>query len=266
VCVRIFNKSHDKKYKKAADDIFFGTVYMLGIICVQQLIIAENCDYFLNKKYFFFNDMICLESSIIFIRVQIIVFSIIASFLLYKSVFRSSFIQIESIILFVIAIYSILFLVVVYDIFLMYICLEVIFLSTLGLTVFCFSIISLEAALKYFVQNIVVSAVSLVGLGFIFYFCKSTNIYIIKLFVTDIFYFKNNALIAIVSISFILWLSNILFKLGVYPLYIYSIDVYEVCTSSLIFFISSVVKVSYFFILIKIFLLVLGEKLLIVRF
>jgi NADH:ubiquinone oxidoreductase subunit 2 (subunit N) len=201
----VLTREKDRYYQRAIEDVYGLTFSMLLVLFAQQLLIADGCNFLVFKKYFFFNSMVCVDTPVIFMRFQIIIFSIMAFSLIIYSIERSLNVQVESVILFVIAVYTILFLVASYDSFLIYVCLEIIFLCTLGLTVFCFSMIGVEAALKYFIQNIIISAVSLIGLGFIFYFCKSTNLYIIKLFIADISdNVENKLLSVIICIIFVL--------------------------------------------------------------
>ena len=73
------------------------------------------------------------------------------------------------------------------DIFSMLIVLEAISFSIIGLSIMFFSKINIEAVLKYFVQNTLVTGLSVFGIFGVYFSIKNTNFFILKIALDLIF-------------------------------------------------------------------------------
>lgn len=232
----------------------------LASLFIQILFHAYNFRVF-GVRFFFFFNMFYIDLSIIAIRMQLILLSGVALYMLTNFVKKSRFYQMEAIILFALGIMVLLFLVATYDAFLMYILLEAIFLVTLALVSMCFSAVSVEASIKYFIFNVVVSGISLFGLCLLMFHSKSTNFYFLRVFFNEVAFSENHKELALIlNFIIVLWLVNFLFKLGIFPLHVYVADIYEGSNVSVIFFISAVIKPCYIFVLYKILMFVINKQ------
>jgi NADH:ubiquinone oxidoreductase subunit 2 (subunit N) len=87
------------------------------------------------------------------------------------------------------------------DIFSLLILLESISFLIIGISILTFSRISIEANLKYFVQNTVITGLSVLGIFGIYFIMKNTNFYILKIALNLLFFnFYNYNLILILFI------------------------------------------------------------------
>jgi NADH:ubiquinone oxidoreductase subunit 2 (subunit N) len=87
------------------------------------------------------------------------------------------------------------------DIFSLLILLESISFLIIGISILTFSKISIEANLKYFVQNTVITGLSVLGIFGIYFIMKNTNFYILKIALNLLFFnFYNYNLILILFI------------------------------------------------------------------
>jgi len=140
----------------------------------------------------------------------------------------------------------------------MFVVIESLFFLLMCLSALKFSNITVEACIKYFIQNVFVSGLALFGLLIIYYICKSTNIFIIKAVI--LFQLMNNLdnnnsiyIIFFLVFGLILFFLTFLFKIGLFPVHFYVADLYEASPYSVIFFFSSVVKPIFLLFFLKLF-------------
>src|ERR1700744_476840 len=137
--------------------------------------------------------------------------------------------------------------------------LNLFFFVTLCLSLFNFSKASVEAMVKYFVQNVFVAGLSGFGIFIIYFICKSTNIFVVKEAFKVFLYldYVNSANSDLKQMGFlfflgvVLFILGILFKIGVFPVHFYVVDIYEISPYPVIFFFSAVVKPTFLFFFVK---------------
>jgi NADH:ubiquinone oxidoreductase subunit 2 (subunit N) len=152
-----------------------------------------------------------------------------------------------------------LFLVSIINIFLILIVLEILSFIIIGLCVFNLSEISLESSIKYFVFNTIVSGITMFGMFCLYYILKNFNLIFLS-FASDALYdlflvgeFKINYYFMVFSTLMFIFI--FLFKLNMFPVCFYILDVYESLPFCLIFFLSSIIKPCIFFLFVKIHIL-----------
>lgn len=121
----------------------------------------------------------------------------------------------------------------------MFIVIESLFFLLMCLSALKFSNITVEACIKYFIQNVFISGLALLGLLIIYFVCKSTNIFVIKGVI--IFQIFNNLdksfyVIIFLTLGLVLFFLTFLFKIGLFPVHFYVADLYEASPYSVIFF------------------------------
>jgi len=89
----------------------------------------------------------------------------------------------------------------VIDIFLNFVILEILSFIIIGFSAFGLSKISLEASIKYFIYNTVVSGVSLFGFFCIFFCCKNTNFELLSIIFTKTTGISSNFFVVGLSFS-----------------------------------------------------------------
>jgi NADH:ubiquinone oxidoreductase subunit 2 (subunit N) len=77
--------------------------------------------------------------------------------------------------------------VVTIDIFSLLIIIESVSFLIIGLSILAFSKLSIEAILKYFIQNTLVTGLSVLGIFGIYFLMKNTNFFILKIAIFLIF-------------------------------------------------------------------------------
>jgi NADH:ubiquinone oxidoreductase subunit 2 (subunit N) len=90
------------------------------------------------------------------------------------------------------------------DIFSLLIVLESISFLIIGISILTFSKLSIEANLKYFVQNTIVTGLSVFGIFGLYFTLKNTNFYILKIALNFIFFNISDY-----NILFILFILNL---------------------------------------------------------
>lgn len=156
--------------------------------------------------------------------------------------------------------FMLLFLISLYDIFAIFMVIESLFFLFLVLSVSKFTKEGVEIGVKYFVQNVFITGLSSFGIFIIYYTCKSTNFFIV---VEAIKFFTFSGSIAgynsvLFFVGTFLFLTSILFKIGVFPVHFYVADLYEASAYPIIFFFSAVVKSTFLFLFFKVVYLMYG--------
>jgi NADH-quinone oxidoreductase subunit N len=216
--------------------------FFLFLFVISMYIGWKN-DFYGNIYFIFFNNYCMFNSYSFFLKIWIIFFSFFT--LLISKIFlkNSKYNLVEYSILIGFTSFLLVILISLIDLFAMFVVIESLFFLLMCLSALKFSNITVEASIKYFIQNVFISGLSLLGLLIIYFVCKSTNIFVIKA-VLD-FQIINGAdfyTIFFLIIGLILFFLTFLFKVGLFPVHFYVPDLYEASAYPIIFFFSSVVK------------------------
>ena len=216
----------------------------------------EN-DFYQNSYFIFFNNYYIFTSYTFFLKIWIIFFSFITLLISKNFLATSKYNLIEYSSLIGLTSFLLIILVSLIDLFAMFIVIESLFFLLMCLSALRFSNITVEACIKYFIQNVFISGLSLFGILIIYFVCKSTNVFIIKGVI--IFQILNNSadknfyVILFLTLGLILFFLTFLFKIGLFPVHFYVADLYEASPYSVIFFFSSVVKPIFLLFFLKLF-------------
>jgi NADH-quinone oxidoreductase subunit N len=115
------------------------------------------------------------------------------------------------------------------------------------------SIISIEAALKYFILGSIASGFILFGCSILYVIIGSLNFNTIFLFISNIDFLKNTDLLLGIIYSLIFIIAGILFKIGAVPFHFWLPDVYEGAPNNVSSFFAIVPKIAFIGILIRFF-------------
>ncbi len=137
-------------------------------------------DFYQNMYFIFFNNYCMFTSYSFFLKIWIIFFSFITLLISKTFLKNSKYNLIEYSILVGFTSFLLIILVSLIDLFAMFVVIESLFFLLMCLSALKFSNITVEACIKYFIQNVFISGLSLLGLLIIYFVCKSTNIYVIK--------------------------------------------------------------------------------------
>jgi NADH-quinone oxidoreductase subunit N len=150
-------------------------------------------------------------------------------------------------------------LVAITDIFAILILFESLAFILISLSILNFTRASIEFNIKYFIQNTVITGLSVFGIFGIYFIYKTTNFFILNSFLNFLSLNQNSnkILINFSIIIFFIRLTSFFYKLGVFPAHFYLPDLYESAPMVSILFISSVIKPVIFFILTKFYLIYL---------
>ena len=235
-------------------DLMAASFFFLFTI---SLYIGWKNEFYYDLYLIFFNNYYIFTSYTFFLKIWIIFFSFV-SLLVSKNFLRNSnYNLIEYSILIGFTSFLLMILVSLIDLFAMFVVIESLFFLLMCLSALRFSNITVEACIKYFIQNVFVSGLSLLGLLMIYFVCKSTNIFVIKAVI--IFQIFNNTndnnffIIFFLITGLILFFLTFLFKIGLFPVHFYVPDLYEASSYSVIFFFSSVVKPIFLLFFLKFF-------------
>lgn len=205
--------------------------------------------FFRDLKFFFFENSLIIDLWVIFSRIWVLFFLFI--FFFYYRNFTLRF-STDLLFLFICGGFVLLMMFSIIDIFLILITLEIISFIIIAICIFNTSEISLEASIRYFIYNSIVSGVSLFGMFGIFYLIKNFNLIILYYAFRTMDYLFDFKFYFLVT-SIIMWTSIFLFKLNVFPICFYIADIYESVPFFLIFYLSSIIKPSIFFIFCRLF-------------
>ena len=150
----------------------------------------------------------------------------------------------------------------VHDFFLFFLVMEAVAFVTVLFTILNFSKLSVEGAVKYFIMNSLAAGLFLMGCLMIYSVCMSTNFLVLHEFISLKF---SGGAAKLASPNLILGLGaafiiiSVIFKLGGYPFNMYVPDVYESSPTFVIFFLSVLVKGTFFLYLIRLLAYVLFD-------
>ncbi len=142
----------------------------------------------------------------------------------------------------------------VHDFFLFFLVMEAVAFVTILFTILNFSKLSVEGAIKYFIMNSLAAGLFLMGCLMIYSVCMSTNYFVLHELISVKIGEKGSNLASpnfILGLGAILIVVSVIFKLGGYPFNLYVPDVYESSPTFVVFFLSVVVKVTFFLYLIR---------------
>ncbi len=256
-CYLLFFSNYTKN--EIAINLNFWICITFIFLFINLFLFGYDYDFFFGSKFLYFNNYICIDSSVFFIRLWILFFSFITTVLLEFFLISNKYNIVEFPLLILICSYILIIATSIIDIFSMLIILESISFLIIGLSIMTFSKISIEGTLKYFIQNTLITGLSVFGIFGIYFSIKHTNFFILKIAIDLIFYNILSYNTIFIFCIFNLWILSILFKLGVFPVHFYVADIYEISPFISIFFLSSVIKPSIFYVLCKIYFVVINN-------
>jgi NADH-quinone oxidoreductase subunit N len=256
-CYLMFFSSFSKN--EIAINLNFWLFIFFLFLLISLFVFAYEHRFYFGVRYLYFNNHFCIDSSTYFIRFWIIFFSLITTVIAEFFLINNKQSMVEFPLFLLMGSYILSISVCLVDIFSLLIVLESISFLIIGISILTFSKLSIEANLKYFVQNTIVTGLSVLGIFGIYFILKNTNFYILKIALNFIFFNISDYNILFILFVLNLWLLSILFKLGIFPLHFYVVDIYESAPFASIFFLSSVIKPSIFYILCKIYFIIIGH-------
>lgn len=256
-CYLLFFSNYTKN--EIAINLNFWICIFFVFLLINLFLFGYDYYFFYCSKYLYFNNYFCIDSSVFFIRFWIIFFSFLTSILLEFFLVNNKHSIVEFPLLILISSYVLVVSTAIIDVFSMLIVLESISFLIIGLSIMSFSKISIEAVLKYFVQNTLVTGLSVFGIFGIYFSIKHTNFFILRVALDLIFFNIINYNVIFIFCIFNLWILSFLFKLGIFPVYFYIADIYEVSPFVSIFFLSSVIKPVIFYIFCKVYFVIIND-------
>lgn len=256
-CYLLFFSNYTKN--EIAINLNFWICIFFIFLFVNLFLLGYDYDFFYCSKYLYFNNYFSIDVSVFIIRFWIIFFSFLTSMLLEFFLINNKYSIVEFPLLVLIASYVLVISTAIVDIFSMLIVLEAISFSIIGLSIMFFSKINIEAVLKYFVQNTLVTGLSVFGIFGVYFSIKNTNFFILKIALDLIFFNIVNYNVIFIFCIFNLWILSFLFKLGIFPVHFYIADLYEASSFVSIFFLSSVVKPTVFYLFSKVYFVIVGN-------
>ena len=244
--------SSNKMYPLIQLSSIYLSIFLLLLVCI----LIYNTTLLFDVS--FFNNTIILDLLAFYVKLFILIASIICLLCIIKYTEHLKINNIEYIILILFAIFGLNLLCSANDLLTAYLSIELQSLSFYLLTVFNRnSIFSTESGLKYFILGSLSSSLFLFGASIIYGVIGTTNFEDFK----DIFFysfskisfFEKNNFLNLSNFGFLLIISSVFFKLALAPFHIWSPDIYEgALTSSTIFF-AVIPKLSLFCLFVRIF-------------
>lgn len=222
-------------------------IYFLLII----LILTYNVENFSTTVM---NGVLIINNFTQFIKIILILTSIIC-FLIQKKYFIQQKINLYEInILLLISLLGLMFLISSNHFITLYLAIELQSLSFYILTASQKkSILSVEAALKYFILGSIASGFILFGSSILYAILGSLNFSNIFLILSNINFLENIDLLISIIYGFIFIIIGLFFKIGVVPFHFWLPDVYEGAPNNITAFFAIVPKIAFIGILIRFF-------------
>ncbi|MBD5655378.1 MAG: hypothetical protein IAI50_09365, partial [Candidatus Eremiobacteraeota bacterium] len=142
----------------------------------------------------------------------------------------------------------------IHDFFLFFLVMEAVAFITILFTILNFSKLSVEGSVKYFIMNSLAAGLFLMGCLMIYSVCMSTNFLVLHELLSAKFSEAGSKPVGttlILGLGSIFIIISVIFKLGGYPFNAYVPDVYESSPTFVIFFLSVLVKGTFFLYLIR---------------
>lgn len=240
---------YHKKNSALIQEKLINKVLAIVFLLFFYVILVGLNFFFRDLKFFFLENLLILDLWVVFSRIWVLFFLFL--FFYYCRNFIFSF-SIDLLFLLICGGFVLLLMFSIIDIFLILITLEIISFIILAICIFNASEMSLEASIRYFIYNSIVSGISLFGIFGIFYLIKNFNLIILYYAFNTLDYLFNFKFYFLI-ISIIMWTLIFLFKLNIFPICFYIADIYESIPFFLIFYLSSIIKPSIFFIFCRLF-------------
>ena len=206
-------------------DFYFKNFVFLCIIGVVLTIILYLFIVGFEEHYIFLNQF-KTDSSIVFIKILSLSFSVILLLFFYNSSVYYWFVQIEHIFLMLFSVLGGLVLLSTNDFISFYLALEIMTIPLYVLVASNYkSNFSTEAGLKYFIVGSFSSGLVLFGFSFIYGFSGISNFDGLELFLMS-FYFTNCLVDIGLIVGVIFFFVGLLIKIGVAPFHFWVADVY----------------------------------------
>lgn len=238
-----------------ASSVFLSILMFISLNVFWNVVIRE-------LKYFVFDNNLLLDGWSIFSKIWILFFGLMFINFFKKSLRNEELninISTDLVVLPIFGLFILLFLVSLINIFLILVVLEILSFVIIGLCVFNLSEISLESSIKYFVFNTVISGITIFGMFCLYYVLKNFNLIFLSYaseVLFDLFIVGESRITYYFTVfSILMFIFIFLFKLNMFPVCFYILDVYESLPFSLIFFLSAIVKPCIFFLFIKVHIL-----------
>jgi NADH-quinone oxidoreductase subunit N len=244
----VFYKN-DKNYEKIliTKTINSIIIYMLFIL----LILTLNIDNISNN---IMNGVLVINNFTQFIKVILILSTIVCFLIQEKYLIQQKINSYEINILMLISLLGLMILISSNHFISLYLAIELQSLSFYILTASQKrSIISIEAALKYFILGSIASGFILFGCSILYGIIGSLNFNSTFIFISNIDFLKNTNLLFGIIYSLIFITSGILFKIGAAPFHFWLPDVYEGAPNNVTSFFAIVPKIAFIGILIRFF-------------
>lgn len=199
------------------------------------------------KNGFFFNYQYTIDYFSSFLKIIIILSTIICILFSINYLYFEKIIYYEYYIFILFAAFSNMMLVSVIDLFSIYLIIELQSLCFYILAAFkTYSNFSTEAGIKYFIQGAVASGLLLLGFSIIYGATGAVQLMDIKLLFTELNYNTNTYNINIFYLGLGFVLISLLFKLAIAPFHIWAPDVYEGAPTVVTFVFSTIPKIGIF--------------------
>ena len=222
-------------------------IYLLSIILILILNI-QNCSVSLV------NGLLIINNFTQFIKIFLVSSSIICFLIQKKYIVNQKIKAYEINILMLIALLGLMLLISSNHFLTLYLAIELQSLSFYILTAIQRrSILSIEAALKYFILGSIASGFILYGTSIAYVLLGSLNFSNIFLIISNIDFYRNTDLLISLIYSLIFIFIGILFKIGVAPFHFWLPDVYEGAPNNITAFFAIVPKIAFIGILIRFF-------------
>nr|YP_010395046.1 NADH dehydrogenase subunit 2 [Phytopythium vexans]DAZ89483.1 TPA_asm: NADH dehydrogenase subunit 2 [Phytopythium vexans] len=222
-------------------------IYLLLIL----LILTFNINNISNNAM---NGVLIINNFTQFIKIILILSTIVCFFTQQKYVIQQKINAYEINILMLISLLGLMVLISSNHFITLYLAIELQSLSFYILTASQKkSIISIEAALKYFILGSIASGFILFGCSILYVIIGSLNFNTIFLFISNIDFLKNTDLLLGIVYSLVFIIAGILFKIGAVPFHFWLPDVYEGAPNNVTSFFAIVPKIAFIGILIRFF-------------
>jgi NADH-quinone oxidoreductase subunit N len=200
------------------------------------------------------NGVLIINNLTQFIKMILIITTIICLLIQKKYILQQKINSYEINILILISLLGLMFLVSSNHFITLYLAIELQSLSFYILTASQKkSILSIEAALKYFILGSIASGFILFGSSILYMILGSLNFNQIFLILSNIHFLENTNLLIGILYGFIFVIIGILFKIGVVPFHFWLPDVYEGAPNNITSFFAIVPKIAFVSVLIRFF-------------
>jgi NADH-quinone oxidoreductase subunit N len=242
-------------YKKSQNNEKILIIKNLNTIIIYLLLIILILTYNIeNFSTTVMNGVLIINDFTQFVKMVLILTSIICFLIQKKYLIQQKINSYEINILLLISLLGLMVLISSNHFITLYLAIELQSLSFYILTASQRkSILSVEAALKYFILGSIASGFILFGSSILYVVLGSLNFSNIFLILSNINYLENTDLLISIIYGFIFIIIGLLFKIGVAPFHFWLPDVYEGAPNNITAFFAIVPKIAFIGILIRFF-------------